>query len=192
MEHKDNQKVKRGEIYLYDFGNNEGSIQNGIRPVLIVQCDEGNQTSTTTVVAALTTAIKKRFLPSHIILGRNFGLDEPSMVMLEQLKTVNQSDLTEYIGFIDKEQLLRKINNGLKSAFGLWTKNPQRKGEIRCLCSRCLEDYKSNPDYIVRRFDPFAKEKEKCDKCHRMGFEYIVREKQNRSFQKDEGKTDKA
>ena len=116
MEHKDNQKVKRGEIYLYDFGNNEGSIQNGIRPVLIVQCDEGNQTSTTTVVAALTTAIKKRFLPSHIILGRNFGLDEPSMVMLEQLKTVNQSDLTEYIGFIDKEQLLRKINNGLKSA----------------------------------------------------------------------------
>ena len=112
MEHKDNQKVKRGEIYLYDFGNNEGSIQNGIRPVLIVQCDEGNQTSTTTVVAALTTAIKKRFLPSHIILGRNFGLDEPSMVMLEQLKTVNQSDLTEYIGFIDKEQLLRKINNG--------------------------------------------------------------------------------
>lgn len=191
MEHKDNQKVKRGEIYLYDFGNNEGSIQNGIRPVLIVQCDEGNQTSTTTVVAALTTAIKKRFLPSHIILGRNFGLDEPSMVMLEQLKTVNQSDLTEYIGFIDKEQLLRKINNGLKSAFGLWTKNPRRKGEIRCLCSRCLEDYKSNPDYIVRRFDSFAKEKEKCDKCNRMGFEYIVREKQNRFFQKDEGKTDK-
>ena len=95
MEHKDNQKVKRGEIYLFDFGNNEGSIQNGIRHVLIVQCDEGNQTSTTTVVAALTTAIKKRFLPSHIILGRNFGLDEPSMVMLEQLKTVNQSDLTE-------------------------------------------------------------------------------------------------
>lgn len=63
MEHKDNQKVKRGEIYLYDFGNNEGSIQNGIRPVLIVQCDEGNQTSTTTVVAALTTAIKNGFCP---------------------------------------------------------------------------------------------------------------------------------
>lgn len=85
MERKDNQKVKRGEIYLYDFGNNEGSIQNGIRPVLIVQCDEGNQASTTTVVAALTTAIKKRFLPSHIILGRNFGLDEPSMVKLNEV-----------------------------------------------------------------------------------------------------------
>lgn len=75
MERKDNQKVKRGEIYLYDFGNNEGSIQNGIRPVLIVQCDEGNQASTTTVVAALTTAIKKRFLPSHIILEKSMQED---------------------------------------------------------------------------------------------------------------------
>lgn len=94
MELRKNQKVKCGEIYLYDFGNNEGSIQNGIRPVLIVQCDGGNQASTTTVIAALTTAIKKQFLPSYIILGENFGLREPSMVMFEQLKTVNQSELT--------------------------------------------------------------------------------------------------
>ena len=115
MERKDNQKVKRGEIYLYDFGNNEGSIQNGIRPVLIVQCDEGNQASTTTVVAALTTAIKKRFLPSHIILGRNFGLDEPSMVMLEQLKTVNQSDLTEYIYGHLFDEVQKTIANDLDS-----------------------------------------------------------------------------
>ena len=56
MELRENRKVKRGEIYLYDFGNNEGSIQNGIRPVLVVQYDGGNQASTTTVVAALTTA----------------------------------------------------------------------------------------------------------------------------------------
>lgn len=59
---KENQKVKRGEIYLHDFGSNEGSIQNGVRPVLVVQCDEGNQASTTTVVAALTSVIKKRGL----------------------------------------------------------------------------------------------------------------------------------
>lgn len=174
MELKGNQKVKRGEIYLYDFGNNDGSIQNGIRPVLVVQCDEGNQASTTTVIAALTTAIKKRFLPSHIVLGKNFGLREPSMVMLEQLKTVNQSELTEYIGAVDSEYLIRKINNGLKTALGLWINRPQRKGEIRCLCSRCLEDYKSNPDLMVRRLDPFAKVKEKCDKCHNTGFDYIV------------------
>ena len=54
-------KVKRGEIYLYDFGTNPESIQNGVRPVLIVQCDEGNKASTTTIIAAMTTAIKKRY-----------------------------------------------------------------------------------------------------------------------------------
>lgn len=100
MATNENQKVKRGEIYLYDFGKNEGSMQNGLRPVLVVQCDEGNQASTTTVIAALTSAIKKRYLPSHIILGDRFGLREPSMVMLEQLKTINQADLVSYIGIV--------------------------------------------------------------------------------------------
>lgn len=88
MENKNISKVKRGEIYLYDFGTNEGSIQNGLRPALVVQCDEGNKASCTTVIAAMTTVIKKRYLPSHIILGDRFGLKEPSMVMLEQLRTV--------------------------------------------------------------------------------------------------------
>lgn len=177
MKLKGNQKVKRGEIYLYDFGNNEGSVQNGIRPVLVVQCDEGNQVSTTTVVAAFTTAIKKQFLPSHIVIGKNFSLQEPSMVMLEQLKTVNQSDLTEYIGIVNSDYLIRKINNGLKTALGLWTNRPQLKGEIRCLCGHCLEDYKSNPNYVVRRLDPFSKVKQKCDKCNNMGFDYVVIDK---------------
>lgn len=71
--------VKRGEIYYYDFGTNEGSIQNGCRPVLIVQCDEGNQASETTVVAAITTS-KKRYLPTHISLDESCGLREPSIV----------------------------------------------------------------------------------------------------------------
>lgn len=174
MELNSNQKVKRGEIYLYDFGDNEGSIQNGIRPVLVVQCDEGNQASTTTVVAALTTAIKKRFLPSHIVLGKKFGLNEPSMVMLEQLKTVNQKELVDYIGTVDSEYLLRKINNGLKTALGLWVKKPQRNGEIRCLCGKCLQNYKSNPDFIVRRLDPFQRIKNRCDKCLDSGYDYIL------------------
>ena len=132
MQTENKEKVKRGEIYLHDFGNNAGSIQNGVRPVLVVQCDEGNQASMTTVVAALTSVIKKRYLPSHIILGDKFGLKEPSMVMLEQLKTVNQSELVEYIGFVDNEYLLRKVNHGLKKALGLWVDKPQKhKGDIR-------------------------------------------------------------
>lgn len=179
MELKEDQKVKRGEIYLYDFGNNEGSIQSGIRPVLVVQCDGGNQASTTTVVAAVTTVIKKQFLPSHIVLGENFGLKEPSMVMLEQLKTVNQSDLTKYIGIVNSPYLLRKIRKGLMTALDLWVsdKQPHSKLDVRCLCGKCLEDYKSNPEYIVRRLNPFERQKQKCDKCQNLGYEYIVSEK---------------
>lgn len=183
MELKENRKVQRGEIYLYDFGSNEGSIQNGIRPVLVVQCDEGNQASTTTIVAALTTAIKKQFLPSHIVLGENFGLKEPSMVMLEQLKTVNQSDLMEYIGIVDSQYLLRKIRKGLMTTFNLWVADKQQHGrlDIRCLCGKCLEDYKSNPEYIVKRLNPFERLKQKCDKCQHLGYDYIVSSRNHRT-----------
>ena len=179
MENRNNQKVKRGEIYFYDFGQNEGSIQNGERPVLVVQCDEGNKASPTTVIAAITTAVKKRYLPSHVFLEAEFGLKKPSMVMLEQLKTVNQSDLKDYIGFVDSPYLIRLINNGLKKALGMWNYKPKRTADIRCLCSNCLNDYKSNPDYIVRRLDPFAKNKERCDKCLDYGYEYIVQERKS-------------
>lgn len=185
MQIENTEKVKRGEIYLHDFGSNEGSIQNGVRPVLVVQCDEGNQASTTTVVAAFTSVIKKRYLPSHIILGDKFGLKEPSMVMLEQLKTVNQSDLVEYIGFVDSEYLLRKINYGLKKAFGLWVDNPKKhKGDIRCLSPACLQAYMKTQNYIVRRLDPLASKREKCDKCDNMGYDYIIYERRTSSDDK--------
>ena len=178
MENTDDRKVKRGEIYLYDFGSNNGSIQNGLRPVLVIQCDEGNQASTTTVVAAITTVIKKRYLPSHIVLGNNYGLREASMVMLEQLKTVNQSELYECIGVVDSEYLMKKISIGLKKALGLWVDKPnKRKNDIRCLCGKCLNDYKSDPNYIVRRLDPFEKTKHQCDKCPDSGYDYILYDK---------------
>ena len=76
-----NNKVQRGDIFYYDFGVKEGSIQSGIRPVLILQCDDGNNASPTTIVAAITTAVKKRYLPTHVVLGAEFGLKENSMVL---------------------------------------------------------------------------------------------------------------
>lgn len=99
-------------------------------------------------------------------------------IALEKLRIPLEVELTEYIGFVDSEYLLRKINIGLKKALGLWVDKPQKqKGDIRCLCSKCLEDYKSNPSYIVRRLDPCAKEKCKCDKCLNMGYDYLIYDK---------------
>lgn len=174
----ENKKVKRGEIYLYDFGCNSGSIQNGVRPVMVVQCDAGNQASPTTVVAAITTAIKKRYLPSHIFLNDNFGLHEPSMVLLEQLKTVNQEELIQYIGRVDSDYVMKHINVGLKKAMGLWIEKPPKKSQdVRCLCRRCLNDYLNDNHYIVKRLDPFANEKGECDKCGKSGWDYIIFER---------------
>lgn len=145
--------ICRGDLFYYDFGDNSGSVQSGERPVLVVQADDYNQNAPTIIVAAVTSVIKKRYLPSHIILGEEFGLKKPSMVLLEQIRTVNREELREYIGTVDDDKLFRQINATLKKTFGLWV-------------------YK--PDYIVRRLDPFAKRKDRCDKCDGDGWDYVV------------------
>lgn len=174
MQSKVTQTIRRGEIYSYDFGITEGSIQSGRRPVLVIQGDHFNEKAPTVIVASITTVIKKRYLPSHIILDNRFGLVKPSMVLLEQIQTVNKSGLTDYIGFMDDEQSWRRINAALKQVFGLWFYHLERTGDIRCLCSKCLKDYINNPNYVVRRLDPFASEKDRCDKCCNMGWDYII------------------
>ena len=171
-------KVKRGEIYIYDYGtSNTMSVQSGIRPVLVIQCNKGNTFSPTTVIAAITCSIKKQYLPTHVMLGPNFGLAEPSMVMLEQLKTVNQSELKSYVGKITDKYILKQIDTGLKKSMGLWISKPVNSNNIRCLCNKCLNDYINTNSYFIKRLDPFSSTKEQCDKCEGMGYEYIVIDK---------------
>ncbi len=153
--------ICRGDLFYYDFGDNSGSVQSGERPVLVVQADDYNQNAPTIIVAAVTSVIKKRYLPSHIILGEEFGLKKPSMVLLEQIRTVNKEDLREYIGTVDDDKLFRQINATLKKTFGLWV-------------------YK--PDYIVRRLDPFAKRKDRCDKCDGDGWDYVVTDRYSSKY----------
>ena len=151
-------EIRRGDIFSYDFGTRIGSIQSGVRPVLVIQADNFNANAPTVIVASITSVIKKRYLPSHIILGEDFGLTKPSMVLLD-------------------ERLWRQINAALKKTFGLWLYNTNRIGDIRCLCPKCLNDYFRNPNYVVRRLDPFAKSKGTCDKCNDRGWDYIVYDK---------------
>ena len=93
--------MKRGDIYLYDFGDNKGSIQCGYRPVVVLQADNFNAKAPTIMVAAVTTAIRKTFLPSHILVEDKYGLTEPSMIMLEQQRAINKDELVNYVGHID-------------------------------------------------------------------------------------------
>lgn len=169
--------VKQYEIYMYDFGVVNGSIQNGYRPVVVVQDTRFNKNSPTTIVAAITSAVKKEYLPSHIFLGQQFGLSKPSMVLLEQIHTVSQCDLKDYIGTIDDLHITRTITNGLKKTMGMWNYVPKDKSGIRCLCTKCMHEYMNAGSYIVRRLDPFQNVRETCDRCNRPGFDYVIIER---------------
>lgn len=170
--------ICRGDLFYIDFGDNAGSVQSGERPVLVLQGDDYNRNAPTVIVAAVTTVMKKRYLPSHITLGEDFGLKKPSMVLLEQIRTVNKDELRDYIGTVDDEQILRQINIALKKTLGLWIYKKENDEDIRCLCPKCLNGYIQSPDYNVRRLDPFAKVKSHCDKCGKLGWDYVVTEKQ--------------
>lgn len=171
------ESVCRGDIFYYDFGENCGSVQSGERPVLVVQADDYNRNAPTVIVAAITGVMKKRYLPSHIVLGEDFGLSKPSMVMMEQIRTISKDELSNYIGTIDDQELLNKVNIALKKTLGLWVYKKEKQENIRCLCPKCLNDYIQNPNYLVRRLDPFAKVREQCDKCDKSGWDYVVTEK---------------
>ena len=181
MNNKKERKIKRGDIYLYDYGENEGSIQNGYRPVVVLQADNFNLKAPTIMVAAITTAIRKTFLPSHILVEDKFGLTDPSMIMLEQQRAVNKEELVDYVGHINDDNVLRRIHNGLLKVYGYWDYTRYNTANIRCLCKDCLQIYRALPEFIVTRVNPLSKVKEKCDKCEGFGYDYFVYEKQRRN-----------
>ena len=111
--------VKRGEIYYADLSPVVGSEQGGIRPVLIVQNDIGNKYSPTVIAAAITSQKYKTGLPTHIKVNADgCGLAKDSIVLLEQVRTIDKRRLKEKIGHLD-DALEDLINYALKVSFGL-------------------------------------------------------------------------
>ena len=111
--------VKRGDIYYADLSPVVGSEQGGMRPVLIVQNDTGNKHSPTVIAAAITSQIGKAHLPTHIELeAKSFGLTKDSVVLLEQIRTIDKRRLRERMGRVD-EELMTKVDNAIAVSFGL-------------------------------------------------------------------------
>ncbi len=112
--------IKRGDMYYADLSPVVGSEQGGIRPVLIIQNDTGNKYSPTVIAAAITSQKMKNKLPTHIeINSKDFGLKSDSIVLAEQIRTIDKSRLKERIGHIDNDEIIGKINNALGVSFGL-------------------------------------------------------------------------
>lgn len=111
--------IKRGDIFYADLSPVIGSEQGGIRPVLIVQNDIGNKYSPTVIASAITSQINKAKLPTHIELSaKEYGLPKDSVVLLEQIRTIDKKRLKEKIGHLDDE-LMEKVNEALSISFGL-------------------------------------------------------------------------
>jgi mRNA interferase MazF len=111
--------VRRGEIYYADLSPVVGSEQGGMRPVLIVQNDVGNRYSPTVIAAAITSQQNKARLPTHIeIEARTYGLSKDSIVLLEQVRTLDKRRLREKMGCLD-ERAMQRVDNAIAISLGL-------------------------------------------------------------------------
>ncbi|MBQ6263438.1 MAG: type II toxin-antitoxin system PemK/MazF family toxin [Clostridia bacterium] len=111
--------VKRGDIYFADLSPVVGSEQGGVRPVLIVQNDVGNKHSPTVIAAAITSRLGKTKLPTHIdINAEKVGLERDSVVLLEQIRTIDKRRLGEKMGHLNDE-VMGEVNAALNVSFGL-------------------------------------------------------------------------
>ncbi|MBQ9786139.1 MAG: type II toxin-antitoxin system PemK/MazF family toxin [Clostridia bacterium] len=112
--------MKRGELFYANLSPVVGSEQGGVRPVLIVQNDIGNKYSPTVIVAAITSRINKAKIPTHIELSAStYGLEKDSVILLEQIRTLDKSRLEKKIGVLDYKTM-QNVNQALLISLGFY------------------------------------------------------------------------
>jgi mRNA interferase MazF len=111
--------VKRGDVYFADLSPVVGSEQGGVRPVLVIQNNIGNRFSPTVIVAAITAQIQKAKLPTHVeIDAKTYAFDRDSVILLEQIRTIDKQRLTDKITHLD-EEMMERVNDALQISLGL-------------------------------------------------------------------------
>jgi len=118
MIYKEYPKVRRGEIFYADLGETVGSEQYGVRPVLIIQNDKGNENGPTTVVVGITSKLKKMHLPTHLYLGKRFGLSKESVLIAEQIITLDRQRIKGYIGTVD-DVTMERVEEAIEISLGM-------------------------------------------------------------------------
>lgn len=165
--------IKRGDIYYADLSPVVGSEQGGARPVLIISNDIGNKHSPTVIVASISGKISsKAKLPTHYYIGAENGLEHPSVILLEQIRTIDKHRLKNYIGQLDKKHL-DGLNHALAVSIDIidWIPNAL----TMCLCPICARNFTDTGNYNLQRANPVQKEKGTCIFCnHHTGYDYMV------------------
>ena len=178
QENKEN--IIRGDVYYANLNPVIGSEQGGTRPVLIVQNDVGNHFSPTVIIAPITSRIKKLVQPTHIRIPEGLGnLPSRSMVMLEQVRTIDKQRLTDYCGHLDDE-MMDCIDSALGISLGLSDDEPEESDELLlCLCPVCARQFMNSPNHVITRVDRWQTVRNTCTYCDvRQGYDYrIIRKK---------------
>ena len=163
----------RGDLYYADLGKGIGSEQEGRRPVVIIQNNIGNKHSPTVIIAAISSKVGvKAKLPTHYYIGTENGLELPSVILLEQLRTIDKRRLEDYIGRLSAPQTLG-LNHALAVSIDLI--NKKHDALIMSLCPVCEQHFRDTGSYHVYHFDPTQAEKDTCTYCNkRRGFDCVV------------------
>lgn len=147
-------EIRRGDIYHADLNPILGSEQGGYRPVLIIQNNTGNKYSPTVIVAAITSQPKTK-LPTHVPLKGIAGLEKHSVVLLEQVRTIDKRRLDDYVGTLDRQLMLR-VDKALRSSTGV---KKLDKPILMCLCPVCAKPFYESGEHYIERADRGQKAK---------------------------------
>ena len=172
---REEREIKRGDIYHANLNPIVGSEQGGYCPVLVIQNDRGNKHSPTVIVAAITSRPKHR-MPTHVLLKGIVGLEKDSVVLLEQLRTIDKKRLDDYVGTLDRQQML-KVEKALCSSTGM---RKLDKPILMCLCPVCAKPFFESKEHFIQRADKNQTLRETCMFCNvRQGYDYYIRKKYN-------------
>ena len=163
--------ITRGTIYYADLNPVQGSEQGGIRPVLVIQNNTGNKFSPTVIISPITSRKKAR-LPTHVMVSKFNGLEDSSIVLLEQIRTIDKRRIRDCIGKLDADNM-KKVDYGLATSIGLHGFLGNHL--IMTLCSVCLKQFMEDEEHFVIKSNPDQTDKEVCTYCgKRFGFDYEI------------------
>ena len=155
----------RGDLYYADLGKGVGSEQQDRRPVVIIQNNIGNKHSPTVIVASITSKIgAKAKLPTHYYIGTDCGLELPSVILLEQLRTIDKRRMDGYIGRLSQKHI-DGINHAL--AISLDLVNKLNDALIMSLCPVCEQHFRNTGSYHVYHLNPEQTVKDTCTYCNK-------------------------
>lgn len=167
--------IRRGEIYHADLDPVIGSEQGGYRPVVILQNNRGNYYSPTVIVAPITSRPKTK-LPTHVPLKAMKGLEKDSVVLLEQLRTIDKSRLDDFVGNISPRQM-----NKVEEAFRISAEVKKLDKPLEmCLCPICAKPFYKSENHFIKRANKSQTKKKTCMLCNsRQGYNYLIRKKKH-------------